>query len=298
MSVRMTFYYWFCLLPCAIASLVAAHVHVVGDEGRAAGLFVPGIGAMQRTAKRASHARTAANIPEPVSAGPLAGMLPGFTALARDPHIIAPGPGKPRGGRTATMELEEPVDSTTVARLIRWGAENVKQGLIVVLHFKAAEGLPIRSDYSYAPTLLKSMREFSKFSDDFDKSEKAGGRPVVFLVIDRDRVGFDLHRELCVKYGVKVFPTLQVWSRGSGQDVEAGELRRKLLRLGAASRVRAAPAPAAALQPREPTGAALEPREPAGAARDLAAGDAKREAMLDVLWGEPDLDDEDLPPPV
>jgi len=278
----MTLYYWFCFLPCASASRVAAHVRVVGDEGRAAELFVPGMGAMQRAAKRASHARTATNIPEPVSTGPLAGMSPGFPALALDPHIMAPGLGKPRGGRTATMELLEPVDSTTVDQYIKWGTENVKQGLIVVLHFKAAEGLPIASEYSYAPTLLKSMREFFKFSNEFDKSEKMGRRPVVFFVIDRDRVGFDLHRKLCVKYGVKVFPTLQVWSRGSGQAVKAGELRQKLLRLGAALKVQTASA------------ATLEPA-PAAA---LSAGDAKREAMLDVLFSEPGLDDDDMPPPV
>jgi len=166
-------------------------------------------------------------------------MLPSLVAAAvvAAAAVVLPRALPPSPRASIAMELRMPADLTTVDQLIQRTKDNLQEGLVVVLHFDDPYAAPNTWDYSYAATSETSSERLLEISNEFSVSEERGGRPVIFLQIDRTMAGMDV---ICSKRGVNAFPTLQVWSRGQGEDVKVGELTQTLLALGAASRSTAA----------------------------------------------------------
>lgn len=189
-----------------------------------------------------------------------------------------------------------PEDATTVERLVERTKENLREGLIVVLHFNdpsaAANPYDVNpydsaSQYGYG-SATPSTSVVMQIATAYSESEKHGGRPLIVLQIDRDEPGMDA---ICAQRGVMQYPTIQVYSRGDCSTVLAGELEQKLLQLGVASRtrpgrpessfgafrpgVRAGSSPAGAATPRD---VKLSPGRASKAADDSL--DAPVEAVL------------------
>ena len=125
-----------------------------------------------------------------------------------------------------------PVDDSTIEALVQRTKDTLQEGLIVVLHFDDPNSAPNSWDYTYAATSETSTERMLAISNEYAVSEQRGGRPVIFLQIDRNLPGMDV---ICAKRGVRVFPTLQLWSRGQSEGLKVGELAQRLDALGAVS---------------------------------------------------------------
>ena len=137
-----------------------------------------------------------------------------------------------------SMQLQMPEDGSTIDRLIERTRENLREGLIVVLHFSdpTTELDPYASNPwaepmygSSTPSASSVLQVATAYAD----SAKYGGRPLVVLQIDRDLPGMDV---ICSQRRIVTFPTIQIFSRGEGEVVAPGELERRLLALGVASK--------------------------------------------------------------
>ena len=136
------------------------------------------------------------------------------------------------------MQLQMPDDASTIDRLIERTRDNLREALIVVLHFNdpASEVDPYASNPwskpmygSSTPSASNVLQVATAYAD----SAKYGGRPLVVLQIDRDMPGMDV---ICSQRRIVQFPTIQIFSRGEGETVTPGELERRLLDLGVASK--------------------------------------------------------------
>ena len=71
----------------------------------------------------------------------------------------------------------------------------------------------------------------------YAESSTYGGRPLLCLQIDRDQPGMDI---ICSQRNIVRYPTIQIMSRGQIETVQPGDLEKRLLELGVASKSRPA----------------------------------------------------------
>lgn len=116
-------------------------------------------------------------------------------------------------------QLRMPADLTTIDELIKRTKENLKEGLIVVLHFTdpgapAYENPYAASSYGAEDPIASSV---ANVATTYSESLKYGGRPLIVLQIDRDLPGMDV---ICSQRSIRTFPTTQIFSRGDGETVQ------------------------------------------------------------------------------
>lgn len=175
------------------------------------------------------------------------------------------------------MQLRAPEDDGTIDALIE---QTQRTNSIVVIYYAdpSAFAEPKWSD-SWGETPEPTVRDdiVSRIANEYSASQQSGGRPLMVLRIDRDQPGMDV---ICAKRGVRVFPTLQVWSRGTMEIVDPYVLEERLLALGIRSRAesstRGSSGPRAARG--VPTGEVdffgIGTSKPGGRAARLPVGDA------------------------
>ena len=175
------------------------------------------------------------------------------------------------------MQLRAPEDDGTIDALIE---QTQRTNSIVVIYYAdpSAFAEPKWSD-SWGETPEPTVRDdiVSRIANEYSASQQSGGRPLMVLRIDRDQPGMDV---ICAKRGVRVFPTLQVWSRGTMEIVDPYVLEERLLALGIRSR--AGSSPRGSSGPRAargvPTGEVdffgIGTSKPGGRAARLPVGDA------------------------
>ena len=188
------------------------------------------------------------------------------------------------------MQLRAPEDDGTIDALIE---QTQRTNSIVVIYYAdpSAFAEPKWSD-SWGETPEPTVRDdiVSRIANEYSASQQSGGRPLMVLRIDRDQPGMDV---ICAKRGIRVFPTLQVWSRGTMEIVDPYVLEDRLLALGIRSRggssTRGSSGPRAARS--VPTGEVdffgIGTSKPGGRAARLPVGDAPSRGDLGTKEPDP-----------
>ena len=217
-----------------------------------------------------------------------------------------------------------PEDASTIEKLIDRTKNNLAESLIVVLHFNdPAAAVNLWDSVPYGESYGSSVPSTSvmmQIATTYGESEKFGGRPLICLQIDRDLPGMAL---ICSQRNIRTFPTIQIHSRGTCEACSASDLERRLQNLGVASRSRPANVGSrfggarAVSDPGDADffgvgsgGSALD-ASGVGSAMAKASRSTKGEvksdnnggrpsldSKLDMLFGEPNFDDDDMPPPI